>query len=74
MQLNYQFMKKCVESGPVTPMQKEWAHQILRLLPEPLRTAAYLKEHIKDLFEEIKGDYKNSMKKSMSEYSKFVIP
>ncbi|KAL5014779.1 hypothetical protein ScPMuIL_009049 [Solemya velum] len=63
--LNYQFMKKCVESGPVTPMQKEWAHQILKLLPEPLRTAAYLKEHIKDLFEEVKGDYKNSMKKSM---------
>lgn len=58
-------MKKCVESGPVTPMQREWAHKIVQMIPERLRSTPYLKECINDLFDEIKVDFNSSMKKSM---------
>lgn len=61
-------MKKCVETGPVTPMQKEWAQKIVQMIPEKLRSTPYMKEFINDLFEEIKTDFTSSMKKSMGEY------
>ncbi|WAR27202.1 DYH12-like protein [Mya arenaria] len=68
IRVNYQFMKKCVESGPVTPMQKEWAHKIIQMIPPSLRNTPYLRECINDLFDEIKTDYNASMKKSMVQH------
>jgi len=58
-------MKKCVESGPITPMQKEWAHKIIQLIPPALRSTPYLRECINELFDEVKTDFTASMKKSM---------
>ena len=58
-------MKKCVESGPINPMQKEWAQKIVQMIPEKLRSTPYLKECIRDLFDEVKTDFTASMKKSM---------
>lgn len=58
-------MKKCVESGPITPMQKEWAQKIVQMIPERLRNTPYMRECINDLFDEIKTDFTASMKKSM---------
>lgn len=68
LQLNYQYLKKCVESGPITPMQKEWSEHILTMIPEKLQMTVPLKEVISELFEEIKEDYTGSMKKSMGKY------
>ena len=65
IQLNYQFMKKCVEGAPITPMQKEWAQKIVHMIPERLRATPVLKECIRELFDEVKKDYTTSMKKSM---------
>ena len=64
-QLNYQYLKKCVEIGPITPMQKEWAEHILTMIPEKLQQSPPLKEVINELFCEIRDDYTGSMKKSM---------
>lgn len=58
-------MKKCVESGPITPMQKEWVQKIVHMIPERLRNTPYMKECISDLFDEIKTDFSASMQKSM---------
>lgn len=66
-------MKKCVESGPITPMQKEWAHKIVKMIPERLRSTPYMKECIRDLFDEIKTDFTASMKKSMGKKTTFLI-
>ncbi|XP_052285538.1 dynein axonemal heavy chain 12-like isoform X2 [Dreissena polymorpha] len=66
--LNYQFMKKCVESGPITPMQKEWAQKIVQMIPPALRSTPYLRECVDELFEEIRTDFTASMKKSMVQH------
>ncbi|XP_063405511.1 dynein axonemal heavy chain 12-like isoform X3 [Mytilus trossulus] len=68
IRLNYQYLKKCVESGPITPMQKEWSEHILTMIPEKLQMTVPLKEVISELFEEIKQDYTGSMKKSMVQH------
>ncbi|ESP01004.1 hypothetical protein LOTGIDRAFT_225521 [Lottia gigantea] len=67
-QLNYRYLKQCVESGPVTPMQKEWDRHITRMIPDHLMKGKYLKEHLQDLFSEIRQDYLTSMKKSMVQH------
>ncbi|XP_071083415.1 dynein axonemal heavy chain 12-like isoform X1 [Haliotis cracherodii] len=68
VRLNYQFLRGCVESGPITPMQKEWDSHILRMVPQHLRQDADLKEYLAELFEEIRKDYYGSMKKSMVQH------
>ncbi|XP_069101059.1 dynein axonemal heavy chain 12-like isoform X1 [Argopecten irradians] len=68
IRLNYQYLRKCVEAGPVTPMQPEWNAQILKMVPDRLQQSAMLKEVIKELFDEVKVDFKASMKKSMVQH------
>ena len=68
-QLNYQFLKKCVESAPVTPMQNDWFNNILAMIPEKLKSSKDLKETIQELFSEIGADFDRSMKKSMGMYT-----
>ena len=38
-QLNYEYLRKCVASGPVTPMPPEAWERIVKLLPLALRTS-----------------------------------
>ena len=38
-QLNYEYLRKCVASGPVTPMPLEAWERIVKLLPPALRTS-----------------------------------
>ena len=63
--MNYQFLKKCVESAPITPMQQELFDNILSMIPENLKTSTVCKEVIEELFTEISTDFTSSMKKSM---------
>ena len=65
--LNYQFLKKCVESAPITPMQDEYFENILKLIPEHLQVGREYKAYIKELFEEVNKDFDKSMKKSQGE-------
>ena len=64
-QLNYQYMKRCVQNGPVTPMAEQWWLDILRMIPPHLVTAQHLQGHITQLQEEVHGEYEASMKKAM---------
>ena len=64
-QMNYQFLKKCVESAPITPMQQELFDNILSMIPESLKKSKVCKDVIEELFEEISTDFNKSMKKSM---------
>ncbi|XP_070559445.1 dynein axonemal heavy chain 12-like isoform X2 [Ptychodera flava] len=68
VRVNYQFMRQCVESGPVVPMEQHWAESILTMIPAKLKQSASMKEYIQELFDEVKGDYKTSMKRSMVQH------
>ena len=65
IQLNYRFLKGCVESGPVEAMQHSWADRILQMVPEHLRNAKVLHELLEDLFTEVRSNFENSMRRSM---------
>lgn len=60
-------MKKCVESGPVTTIQRNWCDNILKLIPGNLREKRHL-DVINDIFDEVKVNYESSMKKAMGTY------
>ena len=63
---NYQFLKRCVESSPVTPMQQEWFQNILDLIPTHLKSDL-TREVLQELFEETRDNFDESMKKSSGE-------
>jgi dynein heavy chain len=63
--VNYQFMKQCVQSAPITPIQPEWFENILKMVPAQLKKSKAMKDYINEIFEEVKVDYEQSMKKSM---------
>ena len=58
-------MKKCVESAPITSMQKEWFDNILSMIPAELKKQKGFNDYCKDLFAEVEANFQKSMKKSM---------
>ena len=62
-------MKKCVESAPITPMQKEWFENILSMIPAELKKQKGFNDYCKALFAEIETNFEKSMKKSMGKYT-----
>ncbi|XP_020624937.1 dynein heavy chain 12, axonemal-like [Orbicella faveolata] len=68
IRLNYQFMKKCVQDGPVTPMADDWWDTILTMIPAKLVLSAALQPHIKELYDEVKGEYEASIRKAMVQH------
>jgi len=61
----YMYMKKCVESGPVVPVQPHWLDSMLSKVPEALRQTKAQNELIESIFAEVKSDYDGSIRKSM---------
>jgi hypothetical protein len=49
-------------------MQQELFDNILKLIPEELQNTQPLKDHIQEIFSEIRVDFDESMKKSMGQY------
>ncbi|RMX38335.1 hypothetical protein pdam_00005508 [Pocillopora damicornis] len=68
IRLNYQFMKKCVQEGPVTPMANEWWDTILTMIPAKLVLSPQLQPHIKELYDEIIAEYDTSIRKAMVQH------
>lgn len=66
-QLNYQFMKKCVQEGPVTPMADDWWDTILTMIPSRLVSSPQLQPYIKELHDEVKVQYEASIRKAMGQ-------
>lgn len=66
-QTNYLFMKKCVQSNPVVPIQQRWLMSMLTLVPQPLMEGKDRELLIEKLLEEIIKDFEKSMKRCVGE-------
>ncbi|CAH1783738.1 unnamed protein product, partial [Owenia fusiformis] len=64
VRLNYQFMKRCVEETPITPMPREWFDNIQNMIPPHLKKTCNYDDVIDELFEEVSGDFHSSMKRT----------
>lgn len=69
-QTNYLFMKKCVQSNPVVPIQQQWLMSMLSLVPQSLVEGEDRELLIEKLLGEIIRDFEKSMKRCMGEYCK----
>ncbi|XP_043934432.1 dynein axonemal heavy chain 12 [Protopterus annectens] len=63
--INYLYMKGCVESTPVVPIQQEWLDSMLTLVPEKLREGKGRDVLLHDLLQEIRADFEKSMKRCL---------
>uniref|UniRef100_A0A8C9LDZ8 Dynein axonemal heavy chain 12 n=1 Tax=Pavo cristatus TaxID=9049 RepID=A0A8C9LDZ8_PAVCR len=64
-QTNYLFMKKCVQSNPVVPIQQQWLMSMLTLVPQSLMEGKDRELLIEKLLGEIIRDFEKSMKRCM---------
>ncbi|XP_061474275.1 dynein axonemal heavy chain 12 [Rhineura floridana] len=62
---NYLFMKSCVESNPVVPIQQEWLDSMLTLVPQNLMEGKDRGKLVEELLAEVTNDYEMSMKRYM---------
>ncbi|XP_048346084.1 dynein axonemal heavy chain 12 isoform X2 [Sphaerodactylus townsendi] len=62
---NYLFMKKCVASNPIVPIQQEWLTSMLTLVPQHLMEGKDQEKLVKQLLAEVTTDYELSMKRYM---------
>ncbi|XP_053325574.1 dynein axonemal heavy chain 12 [Spea bombifrons] len=63
--LNYLFMKRCVESNPVVPIQRHWLDSMLSLVPASLRQGKTRESLVTELLEEVSQEFESSMKKHL---------
>ncbi|XP_031217595.1 dynein heavy chain 12, axonemal [Mastomys coucha] len=61
--LNYIFMKQCVESSPIVPIQPQWLDHMLMLIPEHLKEGKKREELLESLIDEVSMDFEKSMKR-----------
>ncbi|XP_059129967.1 dynein axonemal heavy chain 12 isoform X1 [Peromyscus eremicus] len=61
--LNYIYMKQCVESSPIVPIQPEWLDHMLMLIPEHLKEGKKREELLGSLVSEVSSDFEKSMKR-----------
>ncbi|XP_046502836.1 dynein axonemal heavy chain 12 isoform X9 [Equus quagga] len=60
---NYIYLKQCVESSPIVPIQQEWLDHMLMLIPESLKEGKNREELLESLIEEVSSDFEKSMKR-----------
>ncbi|XP_015730362.1 dynein heavy chain 12, axonemal isoform X1 [Coturnix japonica] len=61
--IDYLFMKKCVQSNPVVPIQQHWLTSMLTLVPQTLMEGKQRQLLIQELLGEIIRDFEKSMKR-----------
>ncbi|XP_059519194.1 dynein axonemal heavy chain 12 [Myotis daubentonii] len=61
--LNYIYMKQCVESSPIVPIQQEWLDHMLMLVPESLKQGKKREELLQSLISEVSSDFEKSTKR-----------
>ena len=71
LQLNYEFLRKCVASGPVTPMGSASWENILSYIPAKYISNPRMQPLIKELDQEVHQQYEETIRKTtgMSEES-----
>lgn len=67
--LNYIFMKQCVESSPIVPIQPQWLDHMLMLIPEHLKEGKKREELLGSLINEVSMDFEKSMKRYLGKKS-----
>uniref|UniRef100_A0A452FPX9 Dynein axonemal heavy chain 12 n=1 Tax=Capra hircus TaxID=9925 RepID=A0A452FPX9_CAPHI len=60
---NYIYLKQCVESSPIVPIQQEWLDHMLMLVPESLKEGKEREELVQSLINEVSHDFEKSMKR-----------
>ncbi|XP_029912440.1 dynein heavy chain 12, axonemal [Myripristis murdjan] len=55
--INYMFMKQCVESRPVTPIQQQWLDSMLARVPAHLRQGPGSAKLLQELCKEVSDDF-----------------
>ncbi|NXF75625.1 DYH7 protein, partial [Sclerurus mexicanus] len=64
-QLDYLFMKQCVQSNPMVPIQQQWLQSMLALVPQSLMEGKDRELLTEELLGEIVRDYEKSMRRCM---------
>ncbi|XP_040850987.1 dynein heavy chain 12, axonemal [Ochotona curzoniae] len=62
---NYIYMKQCVESRPIVPIQQEWLDHVLMLIPESLKEGKEKEQLLEHLINEVSHDFEKSMKRHL---------
>uniref|UniRef100_A0A8D0W0J1 Dynein axonemal heavy chain 12 n=1 Tax=Sus scrofa TaxID=9823 RepID=A0A8D0W0J1_PIG len=70
---DYIYLKQCVESSPIVPIQQEWLDHMLMLIPESLKEGKEREELVQSLISEVSSDFEKSMKRYLVR-SVLVIP
>uniref|UniRef100_A0A3P8ZCE8 AAA+ ATPase domain-containing protein n=1 Tax=Esox lucius TaxID=8010 RepID=A0A3P8ZCE8_ESOLU len=63
LQLNYMFLKQCVEHCPVAPIQEQWLDAMLVLVPPKLHEGPGRENMLQDLCREVSENFLNEMVK-----------
>lgn len=64
LQLNYEFLRKCVASGPVTPMGSASWENILSYIPAKYISNPRMQPLIKELDQEVHQQYEETIRKT----------
>ncbi|PAA47942.1 hypothetical protein BOX15_Mlig003862g8 [Macrostomum lignano] len=67
VRLNYEFLRKCVESSPIPPMSPEWLVNIKHKIAEHLREGK--DDFLNEVLAEVNQNFDTSMKKSLVQLS-----
>ena len=68
IRMNYEYLKKCVNNSPVTPMCEEWWEAILDHVPDGLLNSSSMESHLQNLHEEGMSSIFNSPMKWLNPY------
>ncbi|CDQ84031.1 unnamed protein product [Oncorhynchus mykiss] len=63
LQLNYMFLKECVEGSPVVPIQQQWLDAMLTRIPPQLRVGPGRDELLQELCREVSENFLSGMVK-----------
>ncbi|NWZ10772.1 DYH12 protein, partial [Agelaius phoeniceus] len=62
-QAEYFFLKNCVQSNPMVPIQQQWLRSMLAMVPQPLMEGRDRELLTEDLLKEVVRDYEKSMQR-----------
>uniref|UniRef100_A0A4W4EIL8 Dynein heavy chain linker domain-containing protein n=1 Tax=Electrophorus electricus TaxID=8005 RepID=A0A4W4EIL8_ELEEL len=63
LQMNYTFLKQCVERSPIMPIQQQWLDATLSRVPSPLRHGPGRQELLEELCREVSEEFLHVMVK-----------
>ncbi|KAK1801742.1 hypothetical protein P4O66_022373 [Electrophorus voltai] len=67
LQMNYTFLKQCVERSPIMPIQQQWLDATLSRVPSPLRHGPGRQELLEELCREVSEEFLHVMVKHTGE-------